>query len=231
MSILDIAIILILIMGFIIGFKKGAIKEASSLIGIILVFLLSFSLMKPVGNFLCLYLPFFKFTNSLEGVQSLNIIIYQFISFIVIFSLLIGIYAFLLKISGIIEKMVDLTLVLLLPSKIIGGIICLITSYLIIFILLLLPFKKENLFKDSKLYPFILDKTPIVSKYTEKVKTCITEIYNLDDKLDTKEADIYTVNLLLKYDIVNKNTIKKLIKEKKLTNINISDLKEDLWLN
>ena len=202
MSILDIGIILILLMCFIVGFKRGAIKEAASLIGIVVVFVISFYLMKPVGNFLCLYLPFFKFSGILENAQSVNIIIYQFISFLV-------------------EKLVDLTIILLLPSKIIGGIIAFITGYLIIFILLLLPFKKDILVNDSKLYPFILDKTPIISKQTQNIKNCMDEIYALDSKLNTKEADNYTVNLLLKYDIVNKETIKTLVSKNKLSNIDI----------
>ena len=221
MSILDIGIILILLMCFIVDFKRGAIKEAASLIGIVVVFVISFYLMKPVGNFLCLYLPFFKFSGILENAQSFNIIIYQFITFLVIFSLLIGVYVFLLKISGIVEKLVDLTIILLLPSKIIGGIIAFITGYLIIFILLLLPFKKDILVNDSKLYPFILDKTPIISKQTQNIKNCMDEIYALDSKLNTKEADNYTVNLLLKYDIVNKETILKLVSKNKLSNIDI----------
>ena len=213
-------------MCFIIGFKRGAIKEAVSLVGIVIVFILSFNLMKPFGNFLCMYLPFIKFGGSLEGLQSVNIIIYQFIAFIIIFSLFIGLYAFLLKISGIVEKLVDLTIILLLPSKIIGGVISLVTGYLIIFILLLLPFKKDTFFTDSKVAPFILDKTPIISEKTESIKNCINEIYALDGKLETKEADAYTVNLLIKYNVVDKETIKELIAREKLTNVNIKNIGE-----
>ncbi len=221
MSIFDIGIILILLMSFIVGFKKGAIKEAISLIGIIIVFIISFNLMKPVGNFLCLHLPFFKFTGKLAGNSAINIIIYQFISFIIIFSSLIGLYAFLVKISGIIEKLVDLTIVLLLPSKIIGGVISLVITYLIIFIVLLLPFEKNF---NSKLIPIILDKTPIVSKQTNKIKTCINEIYDLDNKKG-EDANKYTVNLLLKYEIVEIDTINELINKNKL-NINKEEIGE-----
>lgn len=213
-------------MCFIVGFKRGAIREAVSLIGIVVVFILSFILMKPFGNFLCMSLPFIKFGGSLEGLQSVNIIIYQFIAFIIIFSFFIGLYAFLLKISGIVEKLVDLTIILLLPSKIIGGIISLVTGYLIIFILLLLPFKKDAFFADSKVAPFILDKTPIISEKTESIKNCINEIYSLDGKLETKEADTYTVNLLIKYNIVDKEMIKELIAREKLTNVDIKNIGE-----
>ena len=42
MNILDIAIILILVMSAIVGFKRGAIKEIVSLVGIIIVFVVAF---------------------------------------------------------------------------------------------------------------------------------------------------------------------------------------------
>ena len=58
-NILDVAIILILIMFAIIGFKRGAIKEIVSLVGIIAVFIVSFSLKGILGNILCKWLPFF----------------------------------------------------------------------------------------------------------------------------------------------------------------------------
>ena len=221
MNVLDIGIILILIMCFIVGFKKGAIKEGISLVGIVLVFIISFYLMKPIGNFLCINLPFLNFSGSIEKIQALNIIIYQFIAFILIFSLFTGLYAFLIKVSGILEKLVDLTIILLLPSKIIGGIISFVVGYLIIFILLLMPFNRGTLYESSKITPFILDKTPVLAKQTKNIKTCIDEVYNLDNKLDTDEANQYTVELLLKYKIVDKETVEKLINKKKLTNINI----------
>ena len=99
-------------------------------------------------------------------------------------------------------------------------------GYLIIFILLLLPFKKDAFFADSKVAPFILDKTPIISEKTESIKNCINEIYSLDGKLETKEADTYTVNLLIKYNIVDKEMIKELIAREKLTNVDIKNIGE-----
>ncbi len=221
MSVLDVGMILVLIMCLIMGFKKGAIKEAFSLVGIVLVFIISFYLMKPVGSFFCEHLPFFNYSGSLDGLQSANIIVYQLTAFVIIFSLLIGIYVFMLKISGVIERLVDLTIVLLLPSKLLGALISFITGYLIIFIVLLVllvPFKEETIFKESKLIPMMLEKTPIISKQTEKINNCIEEIYNLDNNLTTMQADVYTINLMLKYDIVSEQTIKNLIEKKKLTN-------------
>ena len=66
MNILDVAIVLGLAMSAIIGFKRGAIKEIVSLIGIIVVFIIAFSFKGVLGNVLCKWLPFFNFAGNLE---------------------------------------------------------------------------------------------------------------------------------------------------------------------
>ena len=87
MNVLDIGIILILIMGFIIGFKTGVMRELVSFIGIIIVFIISFELKGLIGNILCKYLPFFKFSGGIAGLPIINILIYQTIAFLLIFSI------------------------------------------------------------------------------------------------------------------------------------------------
>ena len=77
-----------------------------------------------------------------------------------------------------------MTIVLIIPSKIAGGVIGLITGYFIVFILLvifLIPFESISLISDSTLANIILDKTPIVSKSSAKYKEAIKETYQLGD--------------------------------------------------
>lgn len=223
MNVIDIGIILILLMSFIIGFKKGAIKEACALIGIVLVFVISFILKEPLGNLLCRYLPFFHFKGEFTNVQSINIIIYQLIAFIIVFSILIAFYYTLLKVSKTIENLVELTIILLLPSKIIGGIISFITSYIIIFILLLvfiIPLKDQGLYSNSKFANYMLTKTPILAKCTSNITTAIEEISSLNNKnLDPQSKDLLTIDVMLKYNLVSKKTIVSLVETGKLTNI------------
>ena len=78
MNFIDIGIILIFIMFLIVGIKRGVIKEAVSLVAIILVFVLSFSLKGIIGNILCVLLPFL----DLDGFVTLNIFFYQLVAFI-----------------------------------------------------------------------------------------------------------------------------------------------------
>ncbi len=227
MNILDIAIILILVMSAIVGFKRGAIKEIVSLVGIIIVFVVAFSLKGVLGNVLCKWLPFFNFAGSLEGVRVLNILLYQLIAFLIIYSLLFSIYMIVVKISGIVQKLVHMTIILLLPSKIIGGIVALITGYVMVFVVLLallIPLRNTDVFRESGIANYMVYETPILASSSENISTSINEIYELGEDLSkgdisTNEANVETLDILLKYKIVSPKTARQLVVLDKLDGI------------
>ena len=202
MNVLDIGIILILIMGFIIGFKTGVMRELVSFIGIIIVFIISFELKGLIGNILCKYLPFFKFSGGIAGLPIINILIYQTIAFLLIFSILLGVYAIALKLSKFLQKIINMTIVLWLPSKILGGILGFIEYYIYAFIILLilcLPIFKIDINK-SKVATYILKDTPVISnKLNGSLITDLKEIFN---NTNIKESDYKEI--LEKYKIINK---------------------------
>lgn len=224
MNIFDIGIILILIMSFIVGFKRGFIKEIVSLVGIIIVFIISYMLMQPLGTFFCKFLPFFNFGGTVAGITAINILLYQVIAFIIVFAILLSFYAVLVKISGIIQKIVHMTIILWLPSKILGGVVAFITGYIITYILILIlmiPLGQYEIFNESKVINFMINKTPIVSKTTHQLSTSVNEIYILGEettkgKITDNEANIKTIDKMLEYKIVNKKTIVNLIEKGKL---------------
>ena len=224
LNIFDIGIILVLISFIVVGFKKGVIKELVSLVGIILVFILSWNLKGFIGNFLCLNLPFIEFKGAISNISSLNIMMYQMIAFIIIFSLLLGIYSISLKISRIVQKFVNMTLVLWIPSKILGAVVSFIKGYLILFIIfvfLMIPLGNYSIFKESTFIDIILNKTPIVSKHTSSFTKPISEIIDFSKKVNNKkitakEANKRAISIMINYDVVDKNTIEKLYEKKKI---------------
>ena len=227
MNILDIVIVLILIMSAIIGFKRGAIKEVVSLVGIIIVFILAFSLKGVLGNVLCKWLPFFNFAGNLEGVTVLNILLYQLIAFLIIYSLLFSVYMIVVKISGIVQKIVHMTIVLWLPSKVIGAVVAFITGYVMVFVVLLallIPLKDTDIFKNSKFANYIVYDTPILASSSENISTSINEIYELGEDLSKgdiskNEANVKTMDILLKYKVVSAETARELVVLDKLDGI------------
>ena len=227
MNILDIAIVLVLIMSAIIGFKRGAIKEIVSLVGIIIVFILAFSLKGVLGNVLCKWLPFFNFAGNLEGVTVLNILLYQLIAFLIIYSLLFSVYMIVVKISGIVQKLVHMTVILWLPSKVIGAVVAFITGYVMVFVVLLallIPLKDTDIFKNSKFANYIVYDTPILASSSENISTSINEIYELGEDLSKgdiskNEANVKTMDILLKYKVVSAETARELVVLDKLDGI------------
>ena len=227
MNILDIVIALVLIMSAIIGFKRGAIKEVVSLVGIIIVFILAFSLKGVLGNVLCKWLPFFNFAGNLEGVTVLNILLYQLIAFLIIYSLLFSIYMIVVKISGIVQKIVHMTIVLWLPSKLIGAVVAFTTGYVMVFVVLLallIPLKDTDIFKNSKFANYIVYDTPILASSSANISTSINEIYELGEDLSKgdiskNEANVKTMDILLKYKVVSAETARELVVLDKLDGI------------
>lgn len=229
MNLLDIAIIFILVMFAIVGFKRGIIRELASVIGIIIVFILSYTFKGFLGDFLCTTLPFFKFNGVIEGYTSINLLFYQIIAFIILFGLFLSIYEIVLKISNVLQKLVNLTLVFIIPSKILGAILSVIEGVVIIFVVLLflmIPLKDNELFKGSSLASKIIYETPILSNSTREITDTMAEIVEIEEGIDEEtlsidEANLKTIDIMLRYKVVSKNTVEKLIDKKKFVVPNI----------
>ena len=232
MNIFDIGIILLFLMFLIVGFKNGVVKELAALIGIIVVFVLSFLLKGFIGNLLCVFLPFFKFTGNLENLTVINILLYQTIAFILVFSVLLGLYCIILHISSAIQKIVNLTIILWLPSKLLGALVSFIKGYIVlfaVFIVLMIPLKNQTIFMESNILNYMLYKTPVLSNVTSNFTNSVEEIYNLGEQVKNKEissnnANLKALDIMLKYKVVNKSTIETLVKMKKLNISNINSV-------
>ena len=142
---------------------------------------------------MCIYFPFFKFSGVISGLSSLNILIYQLIAFIIVFGFLLGFYSLVLKISKVFQKIVNMTLVLWIPSKILGALVSFIKGYLCVFIclvFLIIPLGGSNIFQDSNMINYILYKTPILSNFTGSFVNPINEIYSLSEDVSNNKISV-----------------------------------------
>ena len=221
MTAIDIVVLLLLVMFGVVGWKQGIIKEAVQLIGMIIILVIAFMFKGELGNIFCKWLPFFNFNGSpLEGMTTLNILLYQVLGFVIIFTVLYAIYTIILKLSGVFQKILDWTIILLIPSKIGGLIIGLLEGYILLFVLLLiitgLPANYTSNFTNSNLVQTIVYKTPILSSASKDVTNSMKDIYVLVDevaqkKITTNEANLKTVDIMLKYDLVTPKTVEQLV--------------------
>lgn len=228
MNLFSIIIILMIIMSGLVGWKRGVLKEAVFFIGTIIIFVIAYKLKDVVGDLLCKYLPFFTFSDNLEGVVSLNILIYQTLAFALIVGVLYGIFGIIMTMTGIMQKIVNMTIILALPSKILGFIIGLIEGYIIVFVLLValaIPLKQIPSYAENSLTNKIIYESPILSKSIGNVGDAISDIYGLIDSINKKHQTTNQINLdcidiMLKYKIVSVREINKLIALDKLDTIN-----------
>ncbi len=223
MTILDSIIILFLLCGAVLGFKKGAIKSLVALIGTILLVVISFYLKNPIASIILNWAPFLKFSGSWAGLITLNILLYESLAYILVFVVLSSILSIFIKLSGIIEGILTATIILGIPSKIIGAILGFLEAIVFSFILLFVGAQfnfTHDLVRESSLANNIIDKTPLISTMVKDTYKAIKDIGNLKDKYaNASNKDAYNseiLNIMLNYKVVTPEEVEKLIKNKKL---------------
>ncbi len=217
----DVIIVLFLLMGAIVGFKRGLFKSSVMFLGTILVIVLAFYLKNPVSKFLYLHLPFFDLG---KGIQVFNILFYEAIAFLVVFLILMSLLKIIIKITGLFELLLKLTVVLGLPSKILGAIFGLLEQYLLIFIILFIGVRvsvTSSLIYESNLAPKILNSSPLLSNIVSDYSNSFNEIYELKNKYDNiedkNEYNKEALEILLKYQIITPDAADSLVKQQKLS--------------
>lgn len=219
MRIYDIAIILIIFLFALKGFKDGFFKTFVEFFGFLIITILAYNLKDLVGDFLVLNLPFFHFNSFFGGASVLNIVLYQGIAFILMFLLLEIIYKIVLNVTGVFEKLLKLTVVLSIPSKILGFVFGLFEGYIFVYLLLFFlsqPFISFNLKDNCNLMDPILKNTPVLSKYGEKGVEVFNELKALSDIENTNELDYKMADIVLKEKVISKKTFQKLIDDEKI---------------
>lgn len=217
LSLLDILIVLIIVSSGILGFKRGFFKELVLTIGYLIFLVIAWRLKDPLANYLSYNMPFFNF----NGLKSLNIIMYQFISFTIMLSLLLIIFHLILKLTSAFEKILKFTIILSIPSKIAGFFLgCawgVIISYFVCLMFNWPIFDPVIKVPESKLKPVILTELPVLNKAGDKFNMAASDIKNIiETEKKEKLNDQKIINTLLKYEIINEDYLKKLVKLKKL---------------
>lgn len=224
MNIVDAIIVLLILACGVAGFKRGVLKQTVSTVGFIIVVILAFYLKNPIAEFLSLHLPFFSFGGNLANTVSLNIILYQLISFILVILVLETVLGILIRITGVIEKILKFTVILGIPSKILGFVVGVVEGFIITFILLFFlrqPGFNLKIFDGSKLTNPILNSTPVLSQVAGDFVDTFNDLYELgndyyEQKLDANTLDLKSIDVMLEHKIITYNYVIKLVDAKKI---------------
>ena len=223
MGIVDILIIIFILSFGLLGSKRGFFKQTVTTVGSILVFVLAYYFKDGVANFLTFNLPFFNFKGEMLGLTSLNIIMYQLIAFLLMVLIFSGILAVIIKITGIFEKILRLTIVLGIHSKILGFILGLVEGYVITYIILfilMLPILKIDIIDNSSFARPILKSSPVISNIVGTTKDTCLSIYDLvNDYSKDKDKDKFNkeaIRIMLSNNMITKSYVEELINKGKL---------------
>lgn len=228
MNIVDIIILIILGFGALIGFKRGFTRQLVSLVGIFAIIILSYLFKNPVSVFLYNNLPFFNFGGIFKDITVLNILIYEVIAFLAVFLLLTIIFRILLKLTKIFEKILNATIILGIPSKILGAILGIIQYIIYIFIVLYilsLPMFNFSVINKSKIANTILNKTPILNNICDETLEVFNGIIELKEEYSATtnvgEFNQKALNIMVDKKVITKENVKKLIEKGKIKGITI----------
>lgn len=232
MNIVDIIILFIIALCMLMGFIRGFFKQTVIFVGTILVVIFSFVFKNPLSLIMYKNLPFIKLGGIFEGLSSLNILLYEVLAFIIVACVLSLALMIIIKLTGIVEKILKLTIILAIPSKILGMIVGFIQSIVIIYVALFLvslPILNISYIKDSKYSKIILEKTPFLSSVTDGLVKTFNEISefsknNLNIKSDKKKANRDMVEIMLKNKVTTTDSIKLLVDKNKINIDNVDEL-------
>ena len=222
MNVVDVIIIALLILGGVAGFKAGVIKKLTDFIGMFVVIILAFYLKNYISVIMYENLPFFNFFGLINGIDALNILLYEVIAFLVIFIALLFVLKVVLMLTGLVEKILKATVILSIPSKLLGIVVGVIEMYVYLFLILVivsLPIFDSSFLKDSKMNNFILNNTPVLSGVSGEIIDIYGDVYNIIDnrkKKTNEQLNEEILKVLIDKKVVTKESAKKLVDKNKI---------------
>ena len=222
MNVVDVIIIALLILGGVAGFKAGVIKKNTEINRKIYIIILAFYLKNYISVIMYENLPFFNFFGLINGIDALNILLYEVIAFLVIFIALLFVLKVVLMLTGLVEKILKATVILSIPSKLLGIVVGVIEMYVYLFLILVivsLPIFDSSFLKDSKMNNFILNNTPVLSGVSEEIIDIYGDVYNIIDNRKNKtneQLNEEILKVLIDKKVVTKESAKKLVDKNKI---------------
>ena len=220
--VVNIIILILIALGAVAGFKAGVIKKTTDFVGTLVIVILAFYLKNYLSVIMYENLPFYDFGGLIKGVEVINILFYEVLAFIIVFALLLVLLRVLLMVTGLIEKILKATIILSIPSKILGIFVGMIEMYVYVFITLVFlsfPIFNISYVKESKIANFMLKDTPIISSMAENIIGTYSEVYELIDNKENKnseEVNTEILKVLLEKEVITKESAKKLVDKNKL---------------
>jgi uncharacterized membrane protein required for colicin V production len=172
---LDFIILALLMVGFLIGIKRGFIMQAVRLLSSILAFIVAYIYAGKLGPKLDLWIPFPAigdqgFLTEFVRDTTVETAYYHLIAFFIIF---MGTKIVLFVVGSMLDFLARIP-ILKQVNSIAGGALGLVEAYLLIFVLLVIGSKLpvesiQHSMQSSYLSKIIVEKTPFISESIQKL--------------------------------------------------------------
>ncbi len=227
-NMIDLIVIAVMILGTLIGYKKGLIKGIITTFGVIICLIIAWVLKNSLSEFMYTKLPFF----SISGDMALfNIIIYELIAFLVIAIILLLVLRFIVIFTGLIDKLLSISKSMKTLSKILGAVLGFVETYIFVFVILFILHSVSGLtnqINEGYISNYMINKTPILANVVEKEDKSLKEITDLNKnyKQGSEEYNQHLFEILVKHEVIKYDTAKKLVNDNKIKINNANEILE-----
>lgn len=232
-TIVNTVIIFFILVGIYTGYKRGFLETAVRFAGLVFALLVSFLFKNPISVVLYTYLPFFRLGGIFKGISVVNILIYELIAFILVFSVLMILIKLICKITGLVDRILSFLFLLELPNRILGAILGFFESIIILFFVCFgfkFGCRLFNYEVKESLVDYVI-KIPVLNDVFGDTLDALGEISSIvkeyDNVSDKNEYNYMAMDILLKYDIVTIDNMKTLVNSNKIKISNFDKLVEE----
>ena len=221
-AIVNIVIILLIVLATIDSYKKGLFDSVIKFLGFIIACVVAFTFKNKLSVLMYTYLPFFKFGGSIKGVTAINILLYELIAFLIIYIVAKLVINLIIKMTGIIDRLVKLIPIIGFIDQLLGAIVGFIDAIVVLYLVIFIFKFGCNMF-GVYVKPSLADnimEIPILNDKFGSSLSAFDDIIALKDDYNSSEADVFNnkaIKILLDKNVLTQDNLDLLIKKKKIT--------------
>jgi len=223
--VIDLLILFGLISGALIGLRRGFFAQTINFVGFILALVIAFLLKNVLSAWLMPYLPFLNFNDIII----FNVLFYEILAFLLIFGILLSILKVIMKFTDIFEALLKYTVVLGIPSKVLGAVVGLLQAYIIVVFVVIFfwqPALSVVPVQDSRLANGVIasinNRLSPMNGLVETFKE-ITDVEEIGH-LDNDQMNLAVLDIMLDRGVTKVSLIDNLVERGKLPIENIESV-------
>ena len=234
MSVTDILILLVILLGAYFGYVNGFLKQLSDTIILYVSMILSSLISKIISNLIYGFVPFLNFTGKAQGLKSINVIFYRILIYLIFVALFMVIINKLLVKFKIKEKIINKSIESGKIKTILASIVGIAFMFVFMYNVLLLAISPNfnlGFIKDSNVSNKILENMLIVSNRNNDVYESSKYAIDMVNSEDNNKESYASVNEeiitnMIENDLISEEKVDSMGTDYKLLGIKKEETKK-----